>query len=191
MTRRLAMALALVPTVAHAHLVNTGLGPVYDGVVHFAVTPEVVIPAFALAAFAGLRGAGQARRVIFALPIAWLAAGLYGASVADVGQRLPAWLPLLVLGGLVVADVGLPSLVTMSLAVAVGAGLGYANGGAMALTGAGIRGVAGSTAALFVVATLCSAATVAWRAGWIRIVWRVAGSWIAAGGLLLLGWSLR
>jgi len=29
------------------------------------------------------------------------------------------------------------------------------------------------------------------RSGWQRIVIRVAGSWVAAIGLLLLGWSLR
>ena len=103
----------------------------------------------------------------------------------------PAWLPLLVLGALLAADLKLPSAVTTSLAVLVGAGLGFANGGAMAQAGAGARGVVGSTAALFVVATLCSAAAVAWQAGSLRIVWRVAGSGIAAGGLLLLGWSLR
>jgi hypothetical protein len=31
----------------------------------------------------------------------------------------------------------------------------------------------------------------AWQQGWQRIAWRAAGSWIAASGLLLLGWSLR
>ena len=44
---------------------------------------------------------------------------------------------------------------------------------------------------VIVVATLASASAAAWQAGWMRIAWRVAGSWIAAGGLLLLGWSLR
>jgi len=29
------------------------------------------------------------------------------------------------------------------------------------------------------------------RAGWARIAVRVAGSWIAACGLLLLGWAAR
>jgi len=38
---------------------------------------------------------------------------------------------------------------------------------------------------------LAAAAVVAIRAPWGRIAVRVAGSWIAAIGLLLLGWSLR
>jgi hypothetical protein len=41
------------------------------------------------------------------------------------------------------------------------------------------------------VTILGAACTVAWQSGWLRIAWRVAGSWIAAVGLLLLGWSLR
>lgn len=85
----------------------------------------------------------------------------------------------------------MPVARTTALALIVGSGLGLANGGVMAQAGAGLRGVAGSSAAVFVIATLGGAAASAWHAGWLRIAWRVAGSWIAAGGLLLLGWSLR
>ena len=38
---------------------------------------------------------------------------------------------------------------------------------------------------------LASACVVSLRAGWARIAVRVAGSWVAAIGLLMLGWSLR
>ena len=44
---------------------------------------------------------------------------------------------------------------------------------------------------LFVVVALAAALVVALRAPWARIAVRVAGSWIAAIGLLLLGWSFR
>ena len=44
---------------------------------------------------------------------------------------------------------------------------------------------------LFVTVALAAALVVALRAPWTRIAVRVAGSWIAAIGLLLLGWSLR
>jgi hypothetical protein len=47
------------------------------------------------------------------------------------------------------------------------------------------------TAALFVLASMVSALFVAWRWTYATIVGRAAGSWIAASGLLLLGWSLR
>ena len=72
--------LAALP--AQAHLVDTGLGPVYDGIAHFALTPEDLLPALALAVLAGLRGADSARRVVFVLPLAWLGAAVLAASLS-------------------------------------------------------------------------------------------------------------
>jgi len=187
----IALSLAGLPSQARAHLVETGLGPVYDGIAHFAMTPEDLIPVFALAVFAGLRGRDHARRVIFMLPLAWLLAGLLGAAARISQPESLSWAPLLVLGGLVAADVRLPAAATTAIAAAVGLFLGLANGDAMAQAGSGVRGVVGIVGAVFVVTILGAACTVAWQSGWLRIAWRVAGSWIAAVGLLLLGWSLR
>jgi hypothetical protein len=44
---------------------------------------------------------------------------------------------------------------------------------------------------VFVLIVLATAFVVQLRAYWARIAVRVAGSWIAASGLLMLGWSLR
>lgn len=185
------LALALCAPQAHAHLVETGLGPVYDGIAHFALTPEDLIPALALAVLAGLRGGDHARRVIFVLPLAWLLAGLLGTAARVSLPDSLSWVPLLVLGGLVAADFRLPAAATTAIAAAVGLFLGLANGYAMAQAGPGVRGVVGIVGAVFVVTTLGAACAAAWQSGWLRIAWRVAGSWIAASGLLLLGWSLR
>lgn len=191
--RTVAMALVLAAGVpqAHAHLLETGLGPVYDGIAHFALTPEDLLPALALAVLAGLRGRDHARRTIFVLPLAWLLAGFFGASAKVALPDSLSWAPLLVLGSLVAADLRLSVTATTALAVALGIFLGLANGYAMAQAGAGVRGVAGIVSAVFVVTTLGAACAIAWQSGWLRIAWRVAGSWIAASGLLLLGWSLR
>ena len=185
------LAWALGPQLAYAHLISTGLGPVYDGVTHFALTPEHVLPILALGVFTGLRGNRHARCAVFALPLAWFVGGLVGVTVHIAVPDALAWLPLLALGGLVAADVRMSVAKTTAVALIIGAGLGLANGGAMAQAGADLRGVGGSTVAVFVIATLAAAAASAWHAGWRRIAWRVVGSWIAAGGLLLLGWSLH
>ncbi|MBL8419471.1 MAG: HupE/UreJ family protein [Dechloromonas sp.] len=186
-----ALVLAAGAPQAHAHLLETGLGPVYDGIAHFALTPEDLLPALALAIFAGLRGRAHARRAIFVLPLAWVLAGFVGASAKIALPDSLAWAPLLVLGGLVAADLRLSTTATTVLAAALGIFLGLANGYAMAQAGPGIRGVVGIASAVFVVTTLGAACAVAWQSGWLRVAWRVAGSWIAASGLLLLGWSLR
>ena len=185
------LALASCASQAHAHLIETGLGPVYDGIAHFALTPEDLIPALALAVLAGLRGRDHARRVIFVLPLAWLLAGLLGTAARISVPDSLSWVPLLVLGGLVAADFRLPAAATTAIAAAVGLFLGLANGYAMAQAGPGARGIVGIVGAVFVVTTLGAACAAAWQSGWLRIAWRVAGSWIAASGLLLLGWSLR
>ena len=65
------------------------------------------------------------------------------------------------------------------------------NGVAMQQAGAGVLGLLGLLAALFVFVALVAACVVSLHQQWTRMVVRVAGSWIAAMGLLMLGWALR
>ncbi len=69
---RFALGALLGPGVAEAHLNSTGMGPLYDGLVHFLTSPEDLVPALGLALLAGLRGAAFGRRAALALPSAWL-----------------------------------------------------------------------------------------------------------------------
>jgi hydrogenase/urease accessory protein HupE len=185
------IAFLLWPWHTEAHLVTTGLGPVYDGVGHLLVTPEDLLPVLALALFAGLRGASAGRCVLCVLPIAWLVGGCVGL----LAQELPA-LPipalwLLILGTLVATDLRLSAAVVTTLAGGLGLMHGSLNGVAMRQAGAGALGLLGIMAALFVLVALVAAGVVSLQRPWTRIVVRVAGSWIAAMGLLMLGWTLR
>jgi urease accessory protein len=182
----------LLPNAAHAHLVNTGLGPFYDGVSHFLFTPEDALPALALAFLAGLRGARTGRFALFAFPGAWLAGGLAGLAWPTIGSSIvPTTLSFVILGGLVAADARLRSTWVVALAIIVGLVHGYFNGSAMSQAQLGVLGLFGIATSLFVVVALAAALVVALRAPWTRIAVRVAGSWIVATGLLVLGWSLR
>lgn len=194
--RRLLPGLLLLsPAAAHAHLVNTGLGPFYDGVSHLGLTPEDLLPAVAMALLAGQRGAEAGRRTLFALPAAWLAGGLAGLALPAGGggtaMAAVTTLSFLALGGLVAAEARLRPGWVVALAAGFGLLHGYLNGAAMAQAGLGVLGLAGIVTALFAVTALAAAAVVAIRVPWGRIAVRVAGSWIAAVGLLLLGWTLR
>jgi urease accessory protein len=195
MVRRALLAAAvaiLAPGISQAHLVTTGLGPFYDGVTHFVMTPEDLIPALALALFAGLRGSRTGRLALFALPGAWLAGGILGLAAPHNGQpMLLTAISFLALGGLVAADVNLKPGMVLGLAVVLGLAHGYLNGSAMSQAKLGGLGLAGIVASLFVVVALGAAMVASLRAPWARIVVRVAGSWIAAAGLLLLGWTFR
>ncbi|MFI5120443.1 MAG: HupE/UreJ family protein [Thermoanaerobaculia bacterium] len=186
-----AAAVLLFAPRADAHLVTTGLGPVYDGIGHLLLTPEDFVPIVALALFAGLRGARAGRLALFTLPIAWVLGGLLGLRP---GSATPAPVPalsFLLLGVLVAADLRLPDAAVAALAGGLGLVHGYLNGPALAGGGPGALGLLGIAAVSFVLVALASALVVSLKAPWTRIAVRVAGSWIAAIGLLLLGWSLR
>ena len=177
---------------AHAHLVNSGFGPFYDGLAHPFMVVEDLLPVLALTLLAGLRGVRCGRRVAFALPLAWLA-GMVAALLIHLPTE-PLWLTgvlTIAVGAMVAADLPLPVAVVTGLAVVAGATHGFGNGRELATVNGGLLAMAGIICVLFVVASLITGQVSAVRSPRIRVVVRVAGSWIAAIGLLMLGWALR
>jgi hydrogenase/urease accessory protein HupE len=171
--------------------VTTGLGPIYDGIGHVLVSPDDLLPVVALALLAGQSGKAAGRKALLLLPLAWLAAGLAGYAVRV--PRLPgltAAASLLLLGVLVAADRRLTAAMVASLAVLLGLLHGWQNGASIAAAGREPLGTVGIAGAVFVILALVASQVVSARAAWARIAVRVAGSWIAAIGLLMLGWSL-
>ena len=130
--------------------------------------------------------------MLFALPVAWMLGGLLGLTrqtVADWPAVSAA--TLVVTGALVAWSPGLRREVLTAIAVVFGVLHGYLNGSLGAAGGLAPSGLAGVAATVFVMTALAAALVVALRGDVPRIVVRVAGSWIAAIGLLLVGWSLR
>jgi len=159
---------------------------------HFALTPEDLLPALALALLAGQRGSRAGRLALFALPGAWLVGGLAGLAFPTIqSATLLTTVSFLALGGLVAAEARLRPEWVRGLAVVVGLLHGYLNGAAMSEAKLGALGLVGIVSTLFLVVALAAAMVVAIRVPWGRVAVRVAGSWIVAIGLLLLGWSLR
>lgn len=186
-----ACGLVLLPARAEAHLVTTGLGPVFDGIGHLFLTLEDLLPVVALALFAGLRGRAPSRAVLFVLPAAWLVGGGIGLVTDLALPQLVAVGSLLVFGGLLAADLALSSSSVTVLAAVLGLVHGGMNGAAMRQASLGMLGLIGVAASVFVLVALATALVVSLRQPWTRIAARVAGSWVVATGLLLLGWSLR
>jgi hydrogenase/urease accessory protein HupE len=186
------LACTILPSRAEAHLVTTGLGPIYDGISHVFLSPDDLVPIVAIALLAGLNGPAVGRRALFALTTAWLVGGTAGVLFGQ--PILPAAITtasFLVIGSLTAADRRLsPSAIT-ALAIVVGLVHGWLNGVGIAEAQKEALGLAGIVGAIFVLVALASAAVVSLRPHWTRIAVRVAGSWVAAIGLLMLGWSLR
>jgi urease accessory protein len=184
--------IATSPVRADAHLNATGMGPVYDGIAHFLISPEDLVPVLALALLAGLRGPGFGRRTLFVLPAAWLLGGLAGLPEAALnGSAVISALWFLLLGGLLAADVEIPLPISTALAALLGLYKGYLNGGGMGQPQTAAVALIGLVSAVFVTVALVAAFVTTVRTQWARIAVRVAGSWIAASGLLMIGWAFR
>jgi urease accessory protein len=184
--------LALVAEPARAHLVDTGFGAYYDGLAHVVATPADLLVVLSLALLAGQRGTKAARWALFVLPLAWLAGGILGARAPSV-SALPLWttVTFLVTGALVALDAKIREPGVAALTVVAGLLHGLVNGATMGATGASGLALAGAVTTVFVVTALVAAEVSALPAGWPRIAVRVGGSWIAAAGLLMLGWLAR
>jgi hydrogenase/urease accessory protein HupE len=127
---------------------------------------------------------------MFLLPIAWFVGGLAGSAMnIQTSVPIPA-VSFLTLGGLVAADLCMPAAAVTGLGTVLGLVHGFLNGSALK-DGAGTLGLIGIMTMLFVLVTLASALVVSLRKPWARIAVRVAGSWIAAIGLLMFGWAVR
>jgi urease accessory protein len=177
---------------AEAHLNTTGMGPLYDGLMHFLMSPEDFVPVLALALLSGLRGATYGRRALLTVPAAWFLGGLLGLSAAaSTGNAVASAIWFLLLGGLLAADANLSLRVITAIAAAFGLYHGYLNGTGMGQFRTAAVALLGLVFAVFVLVALAAAFVVRLRAHWARVAVRVAGSWIAACGLLMLGWAVR
>lgn len=177
---------------AEAHLNTTGMGPLYDGLMHFLLSPEDFVPVLALALLSGLRGATYGRRALFTVSAAWFLGGLLGLSAAaSTGNAVASAIWFLLLGGLLAADANLSLRVITAIAALLGLYHGYLNGTGIGGFGTAAVALLGLVFAVFVLVALAAAFVVRLRANWARTAVRVAGSWIAACGLLMLGWAVR
>lgn len=177
---------------AEAHLNSTGMGPFYDGLAHFLLSPEDIIPVFALALLAGLRGVSYGRQTLFTLPLAWFLGAIAGLSTVSASPHpfvAAAW--FLLLGGLLAADAKLSLRMMTGMALLAGLYHGYLNGAGIGQFETASVALLGLVFAVFVLIALAAAFVVRLRAQWARVAVRVAGSWIAASGLLMLGWAVH
>lgn len=186
------LSLVLLPSAAQAHLNSTGMGPIYDGVIHLLTSPEDLLSVLALALWAGLRGASHGRWAMFVIPSAWLASALAGSALpAESASAVVSSLSLMLLGALLAFDAKLGLLAWAALAACVGLYHGWLNGTGLGWSFSSAVSLAGLVSAVFALVALAAALVVRLRADWARIAARVAGSWIAATGVLWLGWAVR
>jgi hydrogenase/urease accessory protein HupE len=176
-------------TPSYAHLVNSGLGPFYDGALHLILTPMDIVGLVTLSLFAGSQGAEAGRLLVVAAPIAWFLAGLVALlsgvaaslAVANAGS-------LVLLGGAVALGLRSPPLIAMAAAIVFGGLLGFQAGIELRAANADWVALLGAAAVVLAIVLAVTALVVSLTAFPFRVACRVLGSWVAATGLLSIGW---
>ena len=178
---------------ANAHLVSTELGPLYDGAAHPLVSPQDLLTVLGLAILAAYGGAATGRRLIVWLTLAWAIGLGAGFSVVKGPLEFPvaAAVVILLLGALGVSRMRVPPGVLLSSSAFLGFARGLMNGSAARNADGQWLSVLGIVLGVFVLGTLLTGG-----GHWLAnrrpaVVLRVIGSWIAAIGLLMLGWELQ
>jgi urease accessory protein len=193
------LALAITAaTPAEAHIIATRLGDFYAGAVHPATDLYDVILWLALGLLAGSLGADRSRWLVILFPLG-LAAGFWIAtdSGAVAGDALSSAAWTLLLGLLLAAGLRLPATLLGALGLALAVVRGMANAaGAGPETNVPLF-AAGLVCSGYAVITLTMALVVMFRrseggaqTAWRAIALRALGGWIAAIGLMMIGFTL-
>jgi hypothetical protein len=141
--------------------------------------------------FAGSRGPAQARYVLFSVPLCWLGillAGFMPPTRLLLGLDAIAFL---ISGGLMAANVKMSPTALLPVAILVAALCAVAGGFSEPSEQPLKLALLGGAAMLFTLIALISAAARTLRSMPATIAMRVLGSWVAATGLLLVGWSIH
>ena len=127
--------------------------------------------------------------LVLTLPAAWLTVGLIGLNLpASLDLAWLSILSFMLLGVLVAVDARVSPIIVATLAGAYGALHGLLNGSTLAAMGAGVASLTGIVLTALLLVLLASAVVAPLQAFWARTVVRVAGSWVVAVGMLMLGW---
>lgn len=188
-----AVLLLLWPGIAQAHLVSMRFGDYYSGLLHPLTALEHLLAFIALGILAGVLGATPSRRLLLSFgPALAVGAWLAARDSEAMPLHLLVLASLVAIGGLLALGRPLGAMALLALSIVAGLVHGYENGRGFPVggdTGLYVLGVATSG---YLLVTLVSAALVAVkeRPHWLLVACRTAGSWIAAVGVMMLGFAL-
>ncbi|MCP9786143.1 hypothetical protein [Cyanobium sp. N5-Cardenillas] len=186
----MASLVAVPPALAHA--LPAGLGAVLKGAAQLVFSPADLLLVCGLCALAVQNGAEPGSRLRLVLPTAWLMGGAVGLGLpAKLATSWSSTVAFTLVGLLVALAVPLGQRLTTALAGVGGLVCGLAHGSSLALHSGAPPALAGGAIAVALITTTLTLALRPPHPDWMRVGLRVVGSWIAASGLLSLGWLLK
>jgi urease accessory protein len=183
---------------AEAHIVALRLGDFYAGALHPLTDLQDIILWGAMGVLGGMLGAARGRWLVLVFPLGLLA-GLALAQSFEItltGSTVDAAM-VLVLGLLMATAVRIPMAVLCALAFALAVIRGAANATDLGPETDRLLFAAGLACSGYAVITLVMALALAFRGAdtsapisWRKITLQALGGWIAAIGLMMVGYGL-
>jgi urease accessory protein len=185
------------PKMAEAHIVAARLGDFYAGALHPLTELQDLILWAAMGVLAGSLGAARGRWLVLVFPLGLLAGFACGraSGVVSVSPAADAGM-ILMLGLLLAAAIRLPTALLCAIAFALAAMRGATNAGDPGPESDRLLFAAGLASAGYTSITLIMALTLAFRradaepaTAWRAVAIRAFGGWIAAIGLMMVGFA--
>jgi len=193
-----AATLAGSVTTAEAHIIASRLGDFYTGAVHPLTELQDLVLWLAMGVLAGSLGAARGRWLVLVFPLGLLAGLVLDLSFGLVSVRPAADAAMILVLGLLLAAAAtrIPTALLCALAFGLAVMHGAANAADLAPETNRLLFAAGLACAGYAAITLIMALTLTFRpdAGpsieWRGIAIRAFGGWIAAIGLMMVGFAL-
>jgi urease accessory protein len=177
----------LWPARAFAHPMK-GVGDFYAGMLHPMTAIECILPMVALSLLAGQQRRRTAIGILISFPLACVVGALLGLNISvPHSVAILNIAAMAVLGILVAINRTLPFHISIAVSSILGLTIGWANGGELTPETSAYRFIPGLALAGLLVVTYGIGIVRRLNAPWAQIGIRVAGSWIAAVGILVLG----
>jgi urease accessory protein len=182
---------------ADAHIIASRLGDFYTGALHPLTDLQDLILWAAMGVLAGSLGASKGRWLVLVFPLGLLAGLVFAQETGFASVRPAADAGMiLVLGLLLAAAVRMPTALLCAIAFGLAVMRGATNTGDLGPETNRLLFAAGLACAGYAAITLIMAVTLAFRrpeAGpsvvWRGIAIRAFGGWIAAIGLMMVGFA--
>lgn len=192
-----ALLLLAAPSAAQAHIIASRLGDFYTGALHPLTDLQDVVSWLAIGVLAGSLGAATGRWLVVVFPTGLLAGLVIGPSWDLAGGNAANAAVLLALGLLLAAAARIPAVLLAVIAFALAVMRGAANAADLAPETNRVLYAAGLAGAGYAAITLIMALTLTFRradagpaTAWRGIAIRALGGWIAAIGLMMVGFAL-